>query len=37
MGRFGMDPVSRSKVMVDVQPSLPGMEPATGPSRFFAK
>lgn len=34
MGRFGMDPVSRSKVMVDQQPSLPGMETA-GSARFF--
>lgn len=35
MGRFGMDPVSRSKVMVDPQPGLFDDEKQSGSSRFF--
>ena len=35
MGKFGMDPVSRSKVMVEPQGDL--FTPAAGPGRFFGK
>jgi len=37
MSRFGMDPVSRSKVMIDPQGDLFGAKapPAAGPGRFF--
>jgi P27 family predicted phage terminase small subunit len=34
MGKFGMDPVSRSRVMVSQQGDLFGAAPA-GPGRFF--
>ena len=35
MSRFGMDPVSRSKVIVDPQADLFGKPASTGPGRFF--
>jgi P27 family predicted phage terminase small subunit len=37
MARFGMDPVSRSRVLVDPQGDLFGKpaDPTTGPGRFF--
>jgi P27 family predicted phage terminase small subunit len=35
MGRFGMDPVSRSKVMVEPQGDLFGDKQQAGSSRFF--
>lgn len=36
MGKFGMDPVSRSKIMIDPQGDLFGVgKPQSGPSRFF--
>ena len=36
MSKFGMDPVSRSKVMVDPQADMFGKPPSdSGPSRFF--
>jgi len=35
MGRFGMDPVSRSRVMIDPQRDLFDTGPKTGPGRHF--
>lgn len=35
MAKFGMDPVSRSKVMVDPQADLFGAKQADGTGRFF--
>jgi len=35
MSRFGMDPVSRSRVMIDPQRSLFDAPPKTGPGRHF--
>ena len=37
LAKFGMDPSSRSKVMVDPQLGLFGDDPASGTSRFFNK
>lgn len=36
MSKFGMDPVSRSKVMVEPQGDLFGGKSASGPARFFS-
>lgn len=35
MSKFGMDPVSRSKVMIEPQADLFGDKPKTGAARFF--
>lgn len=35
MGRFGMDPVARSRVLIDPQGDLFGKPPADGPAKYF--
>lgn len=36
MVKFGMDPVSRSKIMIDPQGDLFGATKPSGPARFFS-